>query len=283
MLGGLSTRDPRGPTLRIVQRTVGVWQMAPTPSDLRRNLERLADVAGAARRDHDVDLLVTPELALTGYVVDLRPEHTDPGLRDELGRIARETEVALVVGAAVTEDGATWNASLLVDADGTCRATYRKAHLFGGLDRGRFAPGDEPFAIADLAGLRVATLVCYDVEFPEAVRAAALAGADLLAVPTANMEPWGVVNDHVIAVRAYENQLYVAYANHHGVEDRTEYVGRSVLAAPDGGTRTAAADGEELVVGTVDTDVLARSRARATHLTDRRPGLYRALTDGSQA
>lgn len=259
--------------------------MDPTPADLRSNLDRLAARARTAAAEHGVEILVAPELALTGYAVDdLAPDDTDPiTVREELGRIARDTGVALVVGAAITEDGATWNASVLIDSDGTCRATYRKAHLFGRLDRGRFTPGDATHGLAELAGLRVATLVCYDVEFPEAVRAAALAGADLLAVPTANMEPWTMVNDHVIAVRAFENQLYLAYANHHGVEGRTRYVGRSVLARPDGSTTTAAPDGEELVVGVVDTDVLAEARARATYLADRRPALYRSLTDGTPA
>lgn len=258
--------------------------MAPTPADLRANLDRLAATARTAAAEHGVQILVAPELALTGYAVDdLAPEDTDPRLRDDLGAVARDTGVALVVGAAVTEDGATWNASVLVDADGTHRATYRKAHLFGRLDRGRFTPGDATHGIADLAGLRVATMVCYDVEFPEAVRAAALAGADLLAVPTANMEPWTMVNDHVIAVRAFENQLYLAYANHHGAEGRTRYVGRSVFARPDGSTTVAAPDGEELVVGVVDTDVLAEARERATYLADRRPAIYRSLTDGTTA
>lgn len=254
--------------------------MAPTPRDTRANLARLAIAARQARR-HGATILVTPELALTGYDIGaLDAAALDPALLLQVLAVAERAGIALVVGLALPEldDDRVWNAAAVVDRTGTLQGIYRKAHLFGEMDRSRFAPGPTGTTLVDVDGVLVAALICYDVEFPEPARLAALRGAHLLAIPTANMHPWSVVNEHVIPARAFENHLYVAYANHCGREGETTYLGRSVIAAPDGTTRRAGADEEEIVVLPFDTDEVERRRREATHLTDRRPELYHPLT-----
>ena len=82
-------------------------------------------------------------------------------------------------------DGAIYNAACLIGRDGRRLANYRKCHLFGDLDRRMFRAGASTPAVVELDGIRVGLLICYDVEFPESVRLLALAGADLVAVPTA--------------------------------------------------------------------------------------------------
>lgn len=262
--------------------TVAVWQMHPTPRDVEANLTRLRHVATQAKRE-GAGLLVTPELSLTGYDVgELTRRLTSPSVLQRVSEIAAETDLNLVVGLALDADtDEVWNCSAIIDRTGTVRALYRKAHLFGSLDETRFAAGETPFESADLDGVRVATLICYDVEFPEAVRAAAASGADLLAVPTANMHPYTMVNSHVVPVRAWENQIYLAYANHHGYEAETQYVGHSVIVSPDFTQRTAGADDEGLLFETVDTTLLERQRQLNPYLSRRRPPLYRAAeTEG---
>ena len=89
-------------------------------------------------------------------------------------------------------------------------------------------------ALVDLDGWRLGLLICYDVEFPENARALALAGADLIAAPTANMDPYEVVATTLVPARAYENQVYFAYANYCGHEGEISYCGQSCVVAPDG-------------------------------------------------
>lgn len=253
---------------------VGLWQCTPTPRDRAANLHRLADVAQRAAQQ-GVELLVTPELTLTGYDVgDLTDVVRDDDV-EQVSAIARQTGVALVVGLALRDGHRFANAAVTIDASGEVLSLYRKAHLFGALDLDRFTPGTEPFALAEVSGIRVATMVCYDVEFPETVRAAALAGAQLVAVPTANMYPFTIVCDAVVPVRAYENQVYVAYANHCGHEGDTAYVGRSVIVGP-AGNPLAIADSEEetLIVADIDTEVMQAAQAANRYLTDRRPDVY---------
>lgn len=258
---------------------VAVWQMAPTVNEPAANCARLEEAAHTARA-MGADILVAPELALTGYDVgELADDLTDPNLIHDVAAIAERTRIAIVTGVALREDGTTWNCSVVADRTGDVRAVYRKAHLYGDLDRSRFTAGDAPFAMATLdIGIEVATMVCYDVEFPEPVRAAALAGAALIAVPTANMPPSTEINEFVVPARAVENHVVVAYANHCGRERDTEFVGLSVIATPDGTTRMAGAEGEALEVLTFDTDEL-EERRRERHLVDRRPEIYGALTD----
>jgi len=170
-----------------------------------------------------------------------------------------------------------YNAVQLISADGGRLANYRKTHLFGCFEREHFAEGGRPVVQAELNGLTVGLMICYDVEFPENVRAHALAGTDLLVVPTAQMHPFQFVAESMIPVRAFENQMYVAYVNRVGREGEFEFVGLSTLAGPDGVARARAGRAEELVFADADPVALAASREANPYLRDRRPGLYGSL------
>lgn len=185
--------------------------------------------------------------------------------------------MAVVYGYPERASDLVFNSAQLIAPDGTRLANYRKTHLFGCFEQEWFTPGDEPVVQAELDGLRVGLMICYDVEFPENVRAHALAGTDLLVVPTAQMHPFQFVAESVVPVRAFENQLYVAYVNRVGTEGEFEFVGLSTLAGPDGGARARAGRTEELVLGDVDRAFLAASREANPYLKDRRPGLYGSL------
>jgi predicted amidohydrolase len=170
-----------------------------------------------------------------------------------------------------------YNSVQLVGADGEPLANYRKSHLFGDFERAYFTPGDDPVVQAELHGIRIGLMICYDVEFPENVRAHALSGTDLLVVPTAQMHPYELVAETVVPVRAFESQLYVAYVNRCGTEGEFEFVGLSCLAGPDGVVRARAGGSEELLVAEVDPAFLQASRTANPYLHDRRPELYTSL------
>ena len=215
-------------------------QSSGRPGSLVENLKVLDEAAGRAAAG-GAGLLAAPEMFLTGYAIG-----------DDIGRLAEP-------------------------ADGTRLANYRKTHLFGDFERAHFTPGEQPVVQAELDGLTVGLMICYDVEFPEPVRAHALAGTDLLLVPTANMHPFQFVAESLVPVRAWENQMYVAYINRIGQEGEFDFFGLSTLAGPDGVARTRAGRGEELLLSDLDPEFLANSRAANPYLTDRRPGLYGSL------
>lgn len=249
-----------------------------TPGALRDVEANLSELVGAAEEAAaaGAELLITPEMFVTGYCVG--EELPTLARRDFLGPVcalARRLGLAILLGAPEpTEDG-VYNSAYFIDDQGTVVTCYRKAHLFGELDQRQFVAGTEPYGLVDFRGVRIATLICYDVEFPEAVRAAALAGAHLVAVPTAQMEPFSYVAEHLVRVRAWENQVYVAYVDHDGVEDDLDYVGRSSIVSPDASVLDSIERGTGLIYATIDPAVVAVAQKANPYLADRREDLYR--------
>jgi len=255
-------------------------QSSGRPGRVVENLKVLDEAAGRAAAA-GAGLLVAPEMFLTGYAigsdVPVLAEPADGDSADAVADIAGRHGVAIAYGYPERDGQQVYNSAQLISVDGTRLANYRKTHLFGCFEQDHFTPGDQPVVQAELGGLRVGLMICYDVEFPENVRAHALAGTDLLLVPTAQMHPFQFVAESVVPVRAFENQMYVAYVNRTGPEGEFEFVGLSTLAGPDGVARARAGRGEELVLADADPVLLAASRETNPYLKDRRPGLYGSL------
>lgn len=262
---------------------ISVLQHVPVPLDVPAALARIdaaaADCAAAGSR-----LLVVPEASVTGYgiaraeadAVALDPDGDAAGA---LASIARRHGIALA-WAGIVRDGPDALANLvrLVGADGRTLADYRKTHLWDALDRSLFVAGGAFSPVVEIDGVKVGLLICYDVEFPEAVRALALAGAELVVVPTALMRPYAFVAESVVPVRAYESQVHIAYANYCGPERDTVYEGRSCICGPDGAVLARApADAPALLHADIDAASVARVRAALPYHRDRRPSLYGAL------
>ena len=119
-----------------------------------------------------------------------------------------------------------------------------------------------------LAGVRLTILICYDAEFPEAVRHAALAGAQCVLVPTALSDQWGVVANQVMPARAFENGVYLVYCNHAGREGDLAYLGASCIASPKGEDLARAGRGEQVIVAAIDPQDVAAAQARLPYLHD---------------
>ncbi|MEY9964784.1 putative amidohydrolase [Streptacidiphilus sp. MAP12-16] len=252
---------------------------------LRETGRNLDAIEAAARRaaEAGAGLLICSEMFLTGYAIgdDVHrlAEPADGPSARRVASIAAESGVAIAYGYPERDaGGAVFNSVQLLGPGGEPLANYRKSHLFGAFERKYFTPGDEPVVQADLLGFRVGLMICYDVEFPENVRAHALAGTDLLAVPTAQMHPYEFVAEAVVPTRAFESQLYLAYVNRCGAEGAFDFVGLSCLVGPDGVSRARAGRGEELILADVDSALLRASRKANPYLHDRRPELYRSLS-----
>lgn len=259
---------------------VALYQCPPLPLDVAGNLKRLHQLAQEA---NDADLLVLPEMFLTGYNIGVEAvgalaEAQDGPSAQSIAGLAKNSGVAILYGYPERgADGQIYNAVQLIDANGQRLCNYRKTHLFGDLDNSMFSAGDDDFPLVELNGWKLGFLICYDLEFPENTRRLALAGAELILVPTANMVPFDFVADVTVRARAFENQCYVAYANYCGQEGEIQYCGQSSIAAPDGQRIAQAGLDEALIVGTLDRPLMVDSRAANRYLLDRRPELYGAL------
>ena len=119
-------------------------------------------------------------------------------------------------------------------------------------------------------------LICYDIEFAPHVAELARAGVELILVPTANMRPYEFVAQVLVPTRAFENQVFLAYANYVGSEGEIEYCGLSSIVAPDGQVLTKAKHSEELLVAELDPQRIALAREGYSYVHLRRPVLYRS-------
>ena len=234
-------------------------------------LDRLDRImAEAARRG--ADLVICPELFLSGYhigaLVRARAEPADgPGARRAAGMAARHG-VALLYGYPELDGARVFNAALVLGKDGHRLANHRKRRLPNAYERTQFEPGEAATGFM-LEGWRIAITICYEAEFPETARGAALDAAALVATPTALGAEWGVVAHRVIPTRAFENCLYAAYANYAGREGDCRYLGASVIAGPRGDDCARAGAGDELIVGELDPEAIRRARERLPYLRDR--------------
>jgi predicted amidohydrolase len=255
---------------------IAVYQGEGVSGDSAKALDLLGAKAAEAAQA-GAGLVVFPEMFLTGYNVgDAMFKLAEPAAgssSQKAAAIARKAGVAFLYGYPERDGDTVYNSALLIDRNGRPLANYRKAHLYGGGEKKLFAAGDR-LVTAELDGLKVGILICYDVEFPEAVQALALAGAHLIAVPTALMEPFGLVARTVVPARAYESQVYVACANLWGKEGNLTYCGLSCIVGPDGLELARAGRNEDLLVADIDPATVAAVRANNPILAERRPELY---------
>jgi predicted amidohydrolase len=242
----------------------------------------LAAIDRAARDAKAVGaaLLIAPELAVTGYgvgdAITALAEPRDGRQVAALRESARKNGIAILVGFAERDGDTVYNSAVFVDGDET--RVYRKAFLYGDYEKRLFTPAGPQGCIVECGGLKVGVLICYDVEFPENVRRLAEADADLVAVPTAlpASDHDAFISGSVIPVRAFENQVHVAYANHCGADGNFAYAGLSRIAAPDGATlAVAGAALPELLIADIEPTAYARAREANPYLEDLRQSALR--------
>lgn len=260
---------------------ISLFQMQPISADPELNLQKI-DRASRVAADMGMNLLVAPELAVTGYALGAGfaavAERRDGASINRLQEICEKQGLAIAAGFAEAADGVIYNSAVVVRPnDGP--VFYRKCHLYGPMEKEVFAPGNEAPAVFDIGGLKAGMLICYDVEFPEMVRGLALQGADLVIVPTALPAGKSARNvaQLVVPSRAIENQIFIAYSDLCGSEGSLTYEGRSVIVAPDGEGLARAGHDETLLFANVDPSAYEASRKENPYLADRRPELYRAL------
>jgi 5-aminopentanamidase len=265
-------------------------QMDCRLADKRYNLAevnwRLCDAAAQGAR-----LVIFPECALTGYCFESKAEaweHAEPlpgPSSDALAAVCRELGVWAIVGTLerVERTKDLFNAAMLVGPEGL-RAVYRKIHLpYLGVDR--FAtPGDRPFAVHDLGGLRVGITICYDGSFPESARVLMLQGADLVVLST--NWPTGAASTvkYLVQARALENHLYFAAVNRVGTERGFHFIGQSRVVDVNGELLTSAGDGPEIVYAEIKPERAREKRIvkipgkyELDRLAHRRPEMYGPL------
>ncbi|HWJ72347.1 MAG TPA: carbon-nitrogen hydrolase family protein [Kaistia sp.] len=279
--------------------------------DKARNLKRFGELIEEAAAS-DVDVLVLPEMGLQGYAdfglgmgskaaaeqkqYYFREAETIPGpSTDAIAALSRRHGMLVQVGLAerALHGNAIYNSTALVGPDGVV-SIYRKTH--NTFEFPYFSPGEEMPVVATAHGT-LASLICYDLAFPELLRSFAVKGAEVVLMSTAwpmkghdratDYHGWAM--DLAAQSNAFFNQFWLVVSNHceKGVySSGSDYYGGSQIVDPTGKVVAYLADEEGLVVHKADLQAeILRSRTEAFFglnlLQDRRPELYGALVDDS--
>jgi len=176
--------------------------------------------------------------------------------------------LAILYGYSERHGDRLFNSAQCIDWSGDIIGHHRKLLLPPGFEGAHFTPG-RSFLPFQYCGFQVAILICYDAEFPENMRHATLSGADLVVVPTALGAQWGVVAERVIPARAFENGVFLCYANYCGTENGFDYYGGSCIVGPDGKDLARAGKDAGCVCATLQKAAVVRARTRLPYLEDR--------------
>lgn len=267
-------------------------------ADRDRNLDQAeALVREAAGRGAHVVLL--PELFETRYFCQEQrqelfrlaaPAEAHPTLA-RMAALAAELGVVLPVSFFERANMAHFNSVMLIDADGRRLGLYRKSHIPDGpgyQEKFYFNPGDSGFKAWQTRYGRLGVAICWDQWFPEAARAMALKGAEILLYPTAiGSEPQAPELDsqahwrRVMQGHAAANLVPLATANRIGVErtpaSEITFYGGSFIADAQGAVVAEAGQEEGVILAGFDLERLRAERASWGLFRDRRPELYRSL------
>jgi N-carbamoylputrescine amidase len=261
-----------------------------------RNAERLVRKAKA----EGAEIVLLQELFETPYFCqDQRqdlfalatPADRNPAV-ERLSRLAAELEVVLPVSFFERANNAHYNSIAIIDADGRNLGIYRKSHIPDGpgyREKFYFNPGDTGFRVWKTRYARIGVGICWDQWFPEAARAMALQGAEILFYPTAigaePQDPTLDSKDHwqtVMRGHAGANLTPLVSSNRIGREEMTDsaitFYGSSFIAGPQGQMLAEAPrDREAVITATLDLDRIQAERASWGLFRDRRPDLYEPL------
>jgi predicted amidohydrolase len=259
--------------------------------DLERGLEKVERIVADARAV-GCDVLVLPDAALGGYLTDLRepdPDDLPPALTEgsaEVGRVAVAAGPMVVcIGYAERAGGATYNAAVCLSGDGVL-GRHRKVHLPLG-ESNVYAAGSG-FAAFDTPVGRLGMLIDYDKTFPEAARALALDGAQVLACLSAwpasatdraarlPQDRQARLFDLYDSARAAENQVVWASSNQTGAMGSLRFLGQAKVVGPGGDVLARTSSKGGLAVAEVDVEAeIARSRRVLHHLAELEAVAYR--------
>jgi predicted amidohydrolase len=272
--------------------SVAAIQLEPEFGNVRHNLDR---ACSAIERAHagGAQLVVLPELMNTGYVFAGREEALslaepvpDGPTSTALAELAAEAGLHIVAGIAEVADGKLYNTAAVIGPSGLV-GRFRKVHLWAD-ENVIFEPGDLGFPVFHTPIGRIATFICYDGWFPESYRECALAGADIVCIPTNWVPIPGQLDDRpamatiLCQAAAHSNSVAVIAADRVGTERGQPFIGQSVIVSHTGWPLAgpASRDSEEILHAELDLASVRRDRnwnAFNNPLRDRRPDVYQEI------
>ncbi|MCJ7768609.1 carbon-nitrogen hydrolase family protein [Candidatus Bathyarchaeota archaeon] len=269
---------------------IALAQISCYQGNKEKNLETIKENVVRAKRE-GAQLVIFPELSLTGYVVrdqiyELAERIPGPSTRI-VEKLAKENELHIIFGMPETSEKAQatlYNSAVLVGPNGLI-GKYRKMYLpthsiFE--EKRYFRPGYQ-VAVYDTKLGKIGLVICYDIYFPEVTRLTRLKGAQLIVCISASPGIRRAFFETLTAARAIENTTFLAYVNRAGIEDGLQFWGGSRIIGPSGRIIAEAKyDEEDFVVAEMDYADAKQVEAFVPTLRDLRPELFDKLKESAE-
>ena len=261
---------------------VGFYQFRPLFGKPEQNCQKIL----AALKNVDADLIVLPELALSGYYfknkiesIKYAEEPDNSRQFESLIYLANRRKLHLVIGFAEKRGKQCYNSAALIGSNGI-EYIYRKAHLFNE-EKFCFDPGNTPFIVNKINGIKIGIMICFDWIFPEVTRVLAMQGAQIICQPSNLVLSYC---QQTMLARCIENRVFAITANRYGMDKRPQgnlnFTGKSQIVAPDGKLIYRAASQRDVFYVTNINPADADNKMVTEHndiFSDRRPELYSIL------
>jgi predicted amidohydrolase len=269
---------------------IALAQILCQQGNKKENIETIRKNVTKAKAE-GAQLVIFPELSLTGYVVrdqifELAERIPGPATRI-IEKLAREHQLHIVFGMPEVSEKAQavlFNSAVLVGPKGLI-GKYHKMYLptHSVFEEKRyFRPGYQ-VAVFETTFGKIGLIICYDIYFPEVSRLTRLKGAQLIACISASPGPRRSFFETLTVARAIENNAFLAYVNMAGIQDGLQFWGGSRLVGPAGGIIAQAKyDEQDLVIAQIDPSDARAAEAFIPALRDLRPELFDKLKEDAE-
>ena len=249
----------------------GIFQYKMRDESPSKKIKRLE---AQLQKNDALDLIVCPELFLSGYgsfdKIKEYCEASNGNYAKQISLLAKKYSTAIVYGYPEVVKNSLFNSAQYFDSRGLSLANHRKKMLPPTADESKiFEPGIEN-SIITINGIKAAIVICYELEFPELIRELALDGVELIIAPTGQSSHWPAAARYICRSRAFENGIFVIYADSTGMLNGISFMGESKIIGPDGLDINNANEDEKVITGEIDTNEISLVRNKLPYLDDAR-------------
>jgi predicted amidohydrolase len=223
------------------------------------------------------NFLVFPEMFATGFAFNefkLFAEKYRESFDAFFRKCAAQTS-AYVIGGSIpeAESGKLYNTCFIYSPEGEKIARYRKVHPFPLTGEDQFFEHGKELLVLPTPYGKISVAICYDLRFPELIRAKTLKGAEILFVPSQFPKPRDDHWEIVLRARAIENQIFVVGINRIGGQT-LKHFGKSMVINPNGKIIQRLGEKEGILKAEIDTAEITQARNFIPHLKHRKPHVY---------
>ena len=253
-------------------------------STMEENLKKSLHLIELAALNN-VDLIFFPEIQLSPFFPQYENRNAyqylltlDHEYIQEIKSACSKHRIMASPNVFLQENGINYDASLFISEKGEIKGISKMVHIMQShyfYERDYYTPSDEGFKVYDTPFGRIGIVICFDRHLPESIRSCVAIGADLILIPTANVdgEPLDMF-EWELRVQAMQSSVYIAMCNRVGKENNMTFAGQSIVIDPNGDMIVKANNVEQILYAEISLEQSRIIRMEKPYFRLRRPEFY---------